>query len=52
MACSIICVPWSILRAGYCSALVHFVHLAFNVSELTSSSLPALVAGDAGAQLE
>lgn len=45
--------PESSQIAGYGSALVHFVHLAFNVSELTCpSSLPALLAGDAGAQLE
>jgi len=39
--------------AGYCSALVYFVHLSFEVLELRCPSfLPALVTGNAGAQLK
>lgn len=38
--------------AGYCSGLVHFVHLSFEVSERRCPSvMPFLVAGDAGSKV-
>lgn len=39
--------------AGYCSDLIHFVNLSFEVSELRCPSVMSfLVAGDAGSKVK